>query len=685
MRVRGAPVTLSPVVGGFPAHPGRVLAVAGVALLLPLLPSPAAADDATTMLVTFSSPAALDASVADGGSLDRVDDRAEELIDRVAQAELTAGEAAALAASPDVVAVEPEQWAVAADQPDDTCYATPALCPPAGAWHVNAARLPAAWDLSHGIGATIAILDGGLPAVTPSDLVGKVESSTDETGGQPRCDHGTEVATTAAAVTDNGFGVPGAGWDVHISSIQVLSESTNPNTNMLECGGGEGTIIRGINAAVTQGVDVINLSLTFGGSQCSSGLMGLQTAINSAIASGVVVVAAAGNFGQTTGNRAFAPASCTGVIGVGATQQSGGRASFSNFGPGVDLYAPGSRIPAYDGSNVFQSVDGTSFSAPIVSGVVALLRSFRDTLTPAEIGDILVRTSRAVPGTTGGVQLDAGRALAEAAFAGRGTAADVTFGGSTVLLSTDRNNAVRMRTGDGTTWSPWNNLGGAVLGDPAVAASPNSAAAEVFFVAADGSMRWRHSADGTRFVDPAVPLGGRFTSSPSAVSFGSSAVVFGRGLDGAVWANVISGGVANGWQSVGGNILGAPAATTWGSGRIDLFARGTNNVMYHQAFQGGWLGWESLGGGFTADPGAASWDFGRVDVVGRGLDGAVWHAAWLGTRWSGWEPLGGSIVAGPDATTTAPGRLEIYARAADAAIWVRRWTGSAWTGWSPTA
>ncbi|WP_269434596.1 S8 family serine peptidase [Aliidiomarina indica] len=229
---------------------------------------------------------------------------------------------------------------------------------------------------------------------------------------QPSSWHGTHVAGTVSAVTNNGTGVAGVAYDAKVVPVRVLGR----------CGGTTADIADGILWAAGLSVpgapananpaDVINLSLGGGGS-CQSVT---QSAINSARNAGSVIVVAAGNSNTNAAN--FTPASCNNVVTVAATNRDGGRAYYSNYGSVVDLAAPGgamssagdpegvlstynsgSTTPASDNYSYSQ---GTSMAAPHVAGVVALIRQANPSATPAEIEQIMLDTVRSFPANCSG-------------------------------------------------------------------------------------------------------------------------------------------------------------------------------------------------------------------------------------------------------------------------------------------
>ena len=254
-------------------------------------------------------------------------------------------------------------------------------------WHLSTISAATGWDTTTGSSAQpIAVIDSGVRASHP-DLAGKVLAGYDfvanDNDANDENGHGTAVAGTVSPASNNLVGVCGVAWSNPILPVRVLDANGS---------GSYSAIANGIIYAADRGAKVINLSL--GGTSSSRAL---QDAINYAWNKQCVIVAAAGNNGN---NIAFYPAACSNVVAVSATNISDTRPSWSNFGSYVDVSAPGVDILSVYGSDQYAAWNGTSFSSPVASGVVALMAAANTTLTNAQLVDILIKNSDDI-GTAG--------------------------------------------------------------------------------------------------------------------------------------------------------------------------------------------------------------------------------------------------------------------------------------------
>ena len=227
---------------------------------------------------------------------------------------------------------------------------------------------------------------------------------------RPSSWHGSHVAGTIAANTNNDEGVAGISWNAKVLPVRVLGK----------CGGRMSDIAAAIRwsaglhvggmASNQHPASVINLSL--GGrvnkreSYYPNCPPTYQRAITDAIEAGAVVVVAAGNSGANSFD--YAPANCAGVVTVGATDSGGRRAMWSNYGtklllsaPGVGIHSAvngGQRAPTSD--MTYDTMDGTSMAAPHVAGAVALLRGLRPQLSVSAVRTELQRSVSPFPSGT---------------------------------------------------------------------------------------------------------------------------------------------------------------------------------------------------------------------------------------------------------------------------------------------
>jgi serine protease len=320
-------------------------------------------------------------------------------------------------------------------------------------WHyyeaTGGANLPGAWDITTGSSSiVVAVIDTGLlphadidsnildttGRVVPGyDFIGDtfVANDTDGRDSDPTdpgdwaaanaCGtdspaensswHGTHVAGTIGALTNNNTDVAGVNWVSKILPVRVLGK----------CGGYLSDTIDGARWAAGLTVDGVSpntnpakvLNLSLGAAVACS--LTTQTAIDNIVAAGAVVVVAAGN--SNVDASGYTPANCTGVISVAATNRSGGRSYYSNYGTVVKIAAPGgAQSFANDPNGILSTLNtgtttaladtyryyqGTSMAAPHVAGIVSLMFSANPALTVAKVTEKLLGTVRAFPTGTG--------------------------------------------------------------------------------------------------------------------------------------------------------------------------------------------------------------------------------------------------------------------------------------------
>ncbi|MFC4406575.1 S8 family serine peptidase [Haloarchaeobius iranensis] len=241
---------------------------------------------------------------------------------------------------------------------------------------------PAAWDTTFGSeNVTVAIVDTGVDYTHP-DLQSRFGSNKgkDFAGGDndPNApsgeNHGTHVAGIASATTDNGTGVAG------------MSDST-----LLACralGGGSGStadIADAVEYATNQGADIINMSLGGGGYTQT-----MKNAVSYAVNNGALPICAAGNDGS--GSVSY-PAAYDECVAVSAVDSNENLANFSQYGPNLDVAAPGVDVLSTWNDSPYNTISGTSMACPAASGVAALGKAADASLSPTQLRSQLKSTA----------------------------------------------------------------------------------------------------------------------------------------------------------------------------------------------------------------------------------------------------------------------------------------------------
>ena len=268
-------------------------------------------------------------------------------------------------------------------------------------WGLAKIQAETAWDTSQGAGVTVAVLDCGIHTAHP-DLQGQVtleRNFTSTSSTDDRCNHGTHVAGTIAALTNNDAGVAAVAPGARLLNGKVLDDNGD---------GFFSAIDDGIKWAADNGAKVINLSLG-ADTDCPSGT---QVAVDYAWSRGAIVVAAAGNAqsGAAPLSHAGAPANCINAVGVAATDSGDVIGSFSYYGTNVDVAAPGVGIlstlnPELAGNDgvLYGTFNGTSMATPHTAGVLALLwaSTHGGGASPQAVVDRLFGTADRIAGTGG--------------------------------------------------------------------------------------------------------------------------------------------------------------------------------------------------------------------------------------------------------------------------------------------
>jgi len=330
----------------------------------------------------------------------------------------------------DVRFAQPNYIGQAAAVPNDSFYSYQ--------WHYPAINMPAAWDITTGSpSVVVAVVDTGIlhsfndASLTHPDFVGKVVPGYDfisdyrmardgngrdpdpyDVGDNPSGQssfHGSHVAGTIAAATNNGTGIAGVDWRAAILPVRVSGYGGVTIFDFVQgmqwaAGHSISGVPNNLNPA-----HVINVSLRWP-RPCEVFEQEALDWISSSSPRRSIVVVAAGN--DNVDAALVSPASCRNVITVGATDISNGRAYYSNYGSRIDVMAPGGNVGVdlngdgfldgvlsagkIDATSTFnyQFYQGTSMAAPHVAGVASLMRSLDPEITSAEVLAALRATAR---------------------------------------------------------------------------------------------------------------------------------------------------------------------------------------------------------------------------------------------------------------------------------------------------
>ncbi len=242
-------------------------------------------------------------------------------------------------------------------------------------WGVDRIDADLAWPSSRGNASTVAVIDTGIDKDHPdlaANLIGGINfikkgKNIDPDNWDDDNGHGTHVAGSIAAI-DNDIGYIGVAPEAYVYGVKVLDRKGS---------GYLSDVIAGIDWAVNKGVDVINLSLG-----TDSDVTSFQEAVDSAYNAGVLVVAAAGNDGDSDPDSDVDyPAAYDSVIAVAATDANDNRASWSSDGAEVEIAAPGVNISSTWKNGDYKTISGTSMASPHVAGTAALV--FSSTINPS--------------------------------------------------------------------------------------------------------------------------------------------------------------------------------------------------------------------------------------------------------------------------------------------------------------
>ncbi|MGP4049433.1 S8 family peptidase [Streptomyces sp. 2A115] len=368
---------------------GTAALVAGLVSALPVNAANAAADPVgpiqyagaanaipDSYIVTFHADAAK-AGSAEGKALAKEYGATIERTYRKAlngyAVEATASEAKRFAADPAVASVVQNRvFTIAATQPNPPSW---------GLDRIDQAALPLnqsyTYDDTAGEGVTAYIIDTGV-RITHTDFGGRASYGYDavdnDNTAQDGHGHGTHVAGTVGGTA---YGVA---KKAKIVGVRVLNNSGSGTTAQ---------VVAGIDWVTTNAVKPAVANMSLGGTVDTA----IDTAVRNSIASGVTYAVAAGN--ETVNANTRSPARVTEAITVGATTNTDAKASYSNFGAVLDLFAPGSSITSAwgTGDTATNTISGTSMATPHVAGAAALYLADNPTATPAAVQTALVNSA----------------------------------------------------------------------------------------------------------------------------------------------------------------------------------------------------------------------------------------------------------------------------------------------------
>ncbi len=337
-------------------------------------------------------------------------------------------------------------------------------------WHYPAINLPEAWEVTTGTPASgqviVGVIDTGVflehadlqgQLVDGYDFISDARNARDGNGIDPNADdpgdsaqlnssswHGTHVAGTVAAMSDNDIGIAGVAWGARIMPLRVLGQFGGTDYDINQAMLFSAGLSNDSGTVPAQKADIINMSLGGGGYSQSA-----QNTITSVRNAGVIIIAAAGN--ENTSQLSY-PASYDGVISVSATDYNGDRAPYSNFGSRIDVAAPGGDTGSdnnQDGyadgvlstivddsqgtrKSTLSFYQGTSMATPHMAGVVALMKAVYPDLSPTDVDTLLASGAITTDAGVSGRDNIYGHGIIDA-FKAVQAAQDLASGGTAML------------------------------------------------------------------------------------------------------------------------------------------------------------------------------------------------------------------------------------------------------------
>ncbi|GAA1554993.1 hypothetical protein GCM10009827_089760 [Dactylosporangium maewongense] len=499
------------------------------------------------------------------------------------------------------------------------------------------------------------------------------------------CDgHGTHVAGTLGGTT---YGVA---KQVKIVAVRVL-----------DCYG------YGFNSEVLNGVEwvtanavkpaVVNMSIG------ASGIVATQDeAVARSIASGLTYAVAAGN-GDDEGNPLnacnYSPSRVPAALTVGGSFVYSGNGReypivWSNYGPCVDIFAPGYDITSawiYAPSST-NTIGGTSMASPHVAGAAALILQAHPDYTPSQVRQALIQSA-----TNGALDMygnyppyaassTANRLLYirqndPPRIASKPVGINNQRFGTTEVYGRTTDNKIVYAYRAGSEWSDWSDLGGDTQGDPAVLYNPTYGTTEVYARLANNHLAYRYYSNGWSGWND---LGGELAGNPSILynpKYGTTEI-YARFADGTLKYKYYANGWS-GWSDLGGQIASDPALLYNPKyGTTEVYVRTTDNKLKYKYYNNGWSGWVSLEGNVSGNPGVIyNPTYGTTEVYTRTSTNTLAYRYYY-NGWADWIDLKGSLASDPGVIYNPRyGTTEAYAATAGGQTqYVYYYKG--WSGWN---
>ncbi|WP_344614537.1 S8 family serine peptidase [Dactylosporangium salmoneum] len=509
----------------------------------------------------------------------------------------------------------------------------------------------------------------------PYDNPANAANSNDPANASDCDGHGTHVAGTIGGAT---YGVAKG---VSLVAVRVLDCSGN---------GFLSEVVAGIDwvTANARHPAVVNMSL---GSDDTSVV--LDAALRRSIASGLTWSVAAGN-GDADDNPLDActnsPGDVAEALVVGASTIDDHPVHWSDYGPCVDLYAPGEGITSDWIGGGTKTLDGTSMASPHVTGAAALILEAHQDYSAEQVRNALVQSS-----TVGALNMSSYPAYAAATSpnrvlfvrqsdpprpAGRPQSLfNPRFGTTEVYARATGTDHLVYAYWSGA-WSSWTDLGGAVAGDPAVLYNPRFGTTEAYARLSNNHIAYRYYSNGwSDWID----LGGTAAGNPAVIynpRFGTTEV-YTRTAAGTLAYRYFSNGWSD-WIDLGGALTGDPGVLyNPRFGTTEAYARTAAGLAYRY-YLGGWADWIGLGGDVQGTPSVLyNPKYGTTEVYLRTTGNKLAYRYYLG-GWADWIGLGGSLDTDPSAVyNRSSGTTEVYVHTPGAELQYVYYLG-AWSGWN---